>query len=79
MPEAIAFAERVRTSTAGTRIPGVDRPMAVSIGVTEAEPGEDIVGLLASADKALRYAKAHERNPVVVATNRSLPPGQQPA
>jgi diguanylate cyclase (GGDEF)-like protein len=67
MPDAIAIAERIRSSTARTRIPGLTAPMAVSIGVASAAPADDIRSLLATADTALRYAKAHDRNQVVVA------------
>ena len=76
LPEASSFAERVRASVAATRIPNLDTPMAVSIGVAAAEPTDDVVTLLASADAALRYAKAHDRNQVVVAPTRQRPSGK---
>ena len=75
LPDATAFAERIRRSATATPIPGVATAMAVSIGVATADPTDDVLTLLATADTALRHAKSHGRNQVVVAPTHRRPVG----
>ncbi len=67
LADAATAAERIRTTVATTRPPGIASPMRISIGVAAADAGQDVRGLLAAADTALHRAKANNRNQVVVA------------
>jgi len=63
-PDAVRWAERVRSSIAGERPPGVDREVTVSLGVTVSQPGDGPAEALARADRALYAAKGSGRNRV---------------
>lgn len=73
--EATEVAERIRrdieeASRHDTRLP---RPITISVGLAQAEPGEDLrESLLTRADQALYQAKRAGRNRVVMATERRL-------
>ena len=57
----------------GGAVAGCDLHATVSIGIAAAQPGSDIVALLASADAALYRAKANGRNRVEVKPEDELP------
>jgi diguanylate cyclase (GGDEF)-like protein len=66
---AVPLAERIRSTVASIRVPGVDRMITVSIGIADLiQHGGDAPGLLRQADRALYTAKATGRNRVVVAS-----------
>ncbi len=66
---AVPLAERIRSTVASIRVPGVERMITVSIGIADLiQHGGDAPGLLRQADRALYTAKATGRNRVVVAS-----------
>jgi diguanylate cyclase (GGDEF)-like protein len=73
--DAKIVAERIRQSfeAVGGAVAGCDLHATVSIGIAAAQPGSDIVALLASADAALYRAKANGRNRVETAEDAEMP------
>ena len=66
--DAAGQAERIRSTIASIRVPGVERTITVSIGVADLiQHGGDASGLLRQADRALYTAKAMGRNRVAIA------------
>ncbi|MBI4820889.1 MAG: diguanylate cyclase [Deltaproteobacteria bacterium] len=61
---AKAFAERVRVRVEGLSVPGVDRRITISAGVTRLDPNRPPSASVASADENLYRAKAEGRNRV---------------
>jgi diguanylate cyclase (GGDEF)-like protein len=61
-------AERIRAGIEGVAVLGGTVPLRASVGVATLEDGEDLDGLLARADDALRRAKSLGRNRVEVAS-----------
>jgi diguanylate cyclase (GGDEF)-like protein len=73
---AAPLAERIRSTIASIRVPGVERMITVSIGIADLiQHGGDDAGLLRQADRALYSAKATGRNRVVVANTDGGPAG----
>jgi diguanylate cyclase (GGDEF)-like protein len=60
--DAVLVSSRIEQSVRGLSVPGAGLPLTVSIGVTQATPGEVADPLLARADKALYTAKNEGRN-----------------
>ncbi len=73
--EAAAVAERVRTSLSRRRVAGL--PVTVSVGVAACAPGDpfDYDELFATADAALRAAKAGGRDRVVTGSAPAMAAG----
>lgn len=66
--QAAEVAERIRATAERARIPGVNAPMSVSIGIAAITADQDLCTLARSADNALRRAKADGRNQAILAT-----------
>lgn len=60
--DAVLVSSRIEQSVRGLSVPGAGLPLTVSIGITQATPGEVADPLLARADKALYNAKNAGRN-----------------
>jgi diguanylate cyclase (GGDEF)-like protein len=60
--EAFSVSSRIEQSVRELSIPGDVMPLTISIGLTQATPGEVAAPLLARADKALYNAKNDGRN-----------------
>jgi diguanylate cyclase (GGDEF)-like protein len=60
--DALIVASRIEQSVRELRIPGAGLPLTISVGLTQATPGEVASPLLARADKALYNAKNAGRN-----------------
>jgi diguanylate cyclase (GGDEF)-like protein len=60
--DALAVSSRIEQSVQELSIPGAGMPLTISIGITQAAPGEIAGPLLARADKALYNAKNAGRN-----------------
>ncbi len=56
--EALMLANRLRSLIAATRIPGLDSPLSVSIGLSQWRAGTTAAKLVEQADDALMQAKA---------------------
>uniref|UniRef100_I2Q437 diguanylate cyclase n=1 Tax=Desulfovibrio sp. U5L TaxID=596152 RepID=I2Q437_9BACT len=71
---ALALADRLRLATAGRPLPGLDRTVTLSAGVSEVRPGETTVdAVLSRADQALYAAKHAGRNHVLVYEDLLIP------
>jgi diguanylate cyclase (GGDEF)-like protein/PAS domain S-box-containing protein len=69
LPTATHVAEKVRDALRGPLVMDGRRvPVSVSIGVTMADPHDDVDGLIARADRAMYQAKQAGRDRVVAAT-----------
>jgi diguanylate cyclase (GGDEF)-like protein len=66
--EGLLTAEVLRLMMLEARVTDVTVPLSLSIGVAALEPHDDVRSLVASADAALRLAKAHDGNRVVTTT-----------
>jgi diguanylate cyclase (GGDEF)-like protein len=60
--DALSVSSRIEQSVRELSIPGAELPLTISIGLTQATPGEIAGPLLARADKALYDAKNAGRN-----------------
>lgn len=60
--DALAVVDRITKTTRGFYWPGSNVPVTLSIGLTEATPGESTAAMIARADKALYAAKHDGRN-----------------
>lgn len=60
--DAVAVIERITKATRALHWAGSKVPITLSIGLTEATPGESIAAMVARADKALYAAKHDGRN-----------------
>ncbi len=70
--DALIVADRLNRAVNHLAIPDISKPITLSIGLTEAVPGDDAITLLARADKALYQAKSDGRN-----CRRLIPPGAE--
>jgi diguanylate cyclase (GGDEF)-like protein len=70
---AAAMAERLRGLVAAMRVPGVNRPLTCSFGVTGRRASEPLDALIARVDGALYAAKAQGRNCVVIGDGTAEP------
>jgi diguanylate cyclase (GGDEF)-like protein len=59
---AVSVAERLNQAISGLNLIAGSNPLTLSIGLTEADPDDDAVTLIARADKALYQAKTDGRN-----------------
>jgi len=64
---ASEIAERLRSRREASLVEGIDRALTMSLGVAALLPGDDALGLVARADRALYQAKAAGRNRWVIA------------
>lgn len=68
----VGLAERLRELVTLLSVEGLHRPLTVSIGVAEWQPGDSCKTLVARADQAMYCAKHGGRNRVEVATGEAL-------
>ncbi len=78
LDQAVKRAERLRLSICGSRIANLDdQRVSASFGVTEAENGDSVEGILRRADKALYTAKDSGRNQTCSLTTAELMGGDE--
>jgi diguanylate cyclase (GGDEF)-like protein len=75
---ALAVTERLNKAVISLQLTAGTTPITLSIGITEAVPHDDLVSVLARADKALYQAKSDGRNCRRVVTDVDEAPEKQP-
>jgi diguanylate cyclase (GGDEF)-like protein len=69
IPDARVVAERIRSALASALDNATVPAFTVTIGLAEAAPGDELVSVIANADRAMRAAKMHGRDRVLAETD----------
>ena len=72
LAEAMTIAQRIRRSISETVVPGMERRITISMGISTWGPGDTSGELIGRADVALYLAKRRGRNRVVAQTSDML-------